>query len=106
MELQKDVCHLVISYAPGVYGLKEMEGIYGLDQVHVREDQFQFIGLEMADKMPADVGGHLWHLCSKFLGAAFGKDALPGVVGLHEAVYGVKLGDGNKLYPGGQGFLD
>ena len=106
VELQKDIRHFVIGHAPGVNGLKEMEGIYGLHKLYIRENQLKFIGLEMADKMPADIGGHLRNLCGKFLRAAFGKDALPGVVGLHEAVYGVIFGDGNKLYPGGQGFLD
>ena len=68
-----------------------MKGIHGLDHVHVREDQFQFIGLEMADKMPLDVRWHLRDLGGKFLGAAFGKDALTGVIGLHKAFYRMEL---------------
>ena len=102
VKFKKDVDDTRVGGAPGVYGLKEMEGIYGLHKLYIRENQLQFIGLEMADEMPLDIRWHLRHLCSKFLRAALGKDALPGVVGLHEAVYGMELGNGYKLYPCGE----
>jgi hypothetical protein len=102
VEFQKDVDDAAVGGAPGVYSLKEVKGIHGLDQVHVREDQLQFIGLEMADKMPLDVRRHLGHLCGKFLGTALGKDALTGVICFHKALYRMELGNGNQFYPGGE----
>ena len=99
VKFKKDIDDTAVGGAPGVYGLKKVKGINGLDQVHVREDQLQFIGLEMADKMPLDIRWHLRHLCSKFLRAALGKDALTGVICFHKSLYRMELGDGNKLYP-------
>ena len=102
VKFKKDIDDTAVGGAPGVYSLKEVKGIHRLDQVHVREDKFQFIGLEMADKMPLDVRWHLRHLCSKFLGAALGKDALTGVICFHKTLYRMELGNGNQFYPGGE----
>ena len=102
VEFKKDVDDTGVGSAPGIDSLKEVKGIHGLDQVHVREDKFKFIGLEMADKMPLDVRWHLRHLCSKFLRAALGKDALTGVICFHKSLYRMELGNGNQFYPGGE----
>ena len=102
VEFKKDVDDTGVGSAPGIDSLKEVKGIHGLDQVHVREDKFKFIGLEMADKMPLDVRWHLRDLGGQFLGTAFGKDALAGVVGLHKALYRMKFGNGHKFYPCGE----
>ena len=102
VKFKKDIDDTAVGGAPGVYSLKEVKGIHGLDQVHVREDQLQFIGLEMADEMPLDIRWHQRNLGSEFLGAALGKDALTGVICFHKALYRMELGDGNQFYPGGE----
>ena len=102
MKFKKDVDDAAIGSAPGVYGLKEMEGIYGLHKLYIRENQLQFIGLEMADKMPLDIRWHLRDLGGKFLRAALGKDALTSVICFHKALYRMEFGNGNQFYPGGE----
>jgi hypothetical protein len=102
VEFQKNVDDAAIGGAPGIDSFKEVKGIHGLDQVHVREDKFQFIGLEMADKMPADIRWHLRNLGGKLLGAALGKDALTGIICFHKAFHWMELGDGHQFYPGGE----
>ena len=85
VEFQEDIHNAVVGYAPGVDGFQKMKRVNGLDQSHIGQDKFEFIGLEMADKMPLDIWRHEWNLGGEFLGAALGKDALTGVIRFHEA---------------------
>ena len=59
MELKQHIDHTGIDRGPVVDQIQQVTRIHGLDQVGVRKDQLQFVGLEMADEMPLDV---LWEL--------------------------------------------
>ena len=75
-----------------------MERIHRLNQGNIRQHQLELIGLEMADEMPLHIGRHFPDFCRKFLRAALGKDALAGLVGFHQAFYGVEFGNCHQLY--------
>ena len=53
----------------------------------------------MTDKVPLHVGGHQRNLCCKLLRAAFGKDALAGIIGFAESLHRMELGHSNKRHP-------
>ena len=100
MELQEDVNGTIISCAPVVYGFQQVHGIYRLNHSHVRQHQLQFVGLQMADKMPLHIGGHLRRLGRQLLRAVLAKQALSGIVSLHQAFHRMKLGHGHQTYIG------
>ena len=79
-----------------------MERIHGLDHGNIWKDQFELVGLEMADKVPLHIGRHLRCLGCQFLRPVLAKEALTGVVGLHEALYRMEFGHGHQLHPGRQ----
>lgn len=55
VEFQEDVDEAVVVNGPFHYGFKEVEGIYRLDKVNVREDKLEFVGLEVTYEVPLDV---------------------------------------------------
>ena len=63
-----------------------------------RCDIFDFVGLQVSDEVPVDVGGQECLLSRKFLNTAFSEVTLPGVVCFANVGYGVVFGDGNELY--------
>ena len=70
-----------------------MEGIYGLHQRDIGQDHLQFVGLEVADKMPLHIGRHLRHFGRQFLGTALRKDALAGRIRLHQTLHRMEFGN-------------
>ena len=98
MELQQHGNDLAVLTPPLVDRLQQMQRIHALHERHERQHQLQLVGLEMADEMPLHVGGHLRHLGGQFLGAVLAKDALAGVVGLHERPDGMEFGNCHKAH--------
>ena len=77
-----------------------MHGVHGLHQGGVRKNEFELVGLEMADEMPLDVGGHLRDLGRQLLRTVFSKDALSCIVSLHQALHRMEFGNSNELHTG------
>ena len=73
-----------------------MQGIHRLDQGHIGQHQFEFVGLQMADKMPLHVGGHLRNLGGQLLRTALRKDALTGIVRLPKSFYRMEFGNSHQ----------
>lgn len=101
MEFKKNIHYPAVLKRPSVDGLQQMQGIHGLDQGDIRQHQFEFVGLEMADKMPLNVGGHLRHLGGKFLGTVLRKETLSRVIRLHEPFHGMEFGNRHQRNTGG-----
>lgn len=99
MDLQEDVDYALVVGPPALYGIQKMDGIHRLDKRDIRKDKLQLIGLKMADEVPIHVGGHQRNLCCKLLRAAFGKDALAGIIGFTESLHRMELGHSNKRHP-------
>ena len=99
MDLQKDIDRAAVGLAPALYGIQKMDGIHRLDKRHIRKHKLQLIGMKMTDKVPLHVGGHQRNLCCKLLRAAFGKDALAGIIGFTESLHRMELGHSNKRHP-------
>ena len=98
VEFQKYVNDSSIVSPPLVDGFQQMEGVHRLDEGDVREDEFELVGLEMADEMPLDVGGHLRNLGRQFLGTVLAEDALAGFIGLHQPGDRVEFGNCHQFH--------
>ena len=83
----------------------ELEEAFGVDALNHGDFAYKLthlVGLQMADEMPAYVGGELRDLRQKFLHAALAETALPGVVGLLHSLRRMKLGNRHQADPGRQ----
>ena len=96
VEFQEDVNQSVVGLGPGLDGFQEVKGVYGLGQGDVWQDQFEFIGLEMADEMPLDIGRKQGHLGRQFLRTVFSKHPLACVVGLQDGRHRVEFGNSHQ----------
>ena len=97
VEFQEDIHSLAIGPGPFGNGLQQMKGIYGLYQRDIRKNQLQLIGLQVANKMPLYIGGHLRDLCGQLLGTALGKDTLPCLIGFHQPLHRMEFGNCHQL---------
>ena len=93
MLFQQDRDRPVILRSPAFDGNQEPQGIHAFHQRRIRQDQFQFVCLQMTDEMPLDISGHLRHFLRQFLRTAFCKNPLPGIIRLHQAIDGMKFGN-------------
>ena len=98
VEFQEDVDDPTVLSPPLVDGFQQVEGIDGLDESDVREDELELVGLEMADDMPLDIRRHLRDLGGEFLGTALGKDPLAGIVSLHQAFDRMEFGNCHQFH--------
>ena len=98
VQFQKDIDGFAVVCPPLVDRFQQMEGVHRLDQGDVREDELELVGLEVADEVPLDVGGHLGHLGRQFLRPVLAEDTLPGVVGLHQAGDRVEFGNCHQFH--------
>ena len=55
VKFQQDIDGPGIDRGPIINQIKQVAGVHGLDQVGIRKNQLQFVGLKMADEMPLDV---------------------------------------------------
>jgi hypothetical protein len=97
MKFQENVHHTAVGQRPIVNGFQQMKGVNRLNQRNIRKNQSQLVGLQMADKMPLYIGRHLENLGSQFLRAAFGKNPLPGGIGLPDLFHRVEFGNCHQL---------
>ena len=97
MKFQENVHGSVVGQGPGLDGIQQMERVNRLNQRNIREDQFQFIGLQMADKMPLNIGRHLGNFGCQFLRTAFGKNPLPGGISLPDLFNRMEFGNCHQL---------
>ena len=98
MQFQEHTHGLRVEESPSVYGIQQTDRIDRLDHVGIWKDKFEFVGLEMADEMPLDIRGHLRDFGGKFLGTALGKDALAGIIGLHQAFDRMEFGNCHQFH--------
>ena len=97
MKFQENVHHPAVGQRPIVNGFQQMNGVNRLNQRNIREDQFQFIGLQMADKMPLNIGRHLGNFGCQFLRTAFGKNPLPSGISLPDLFNRMEFGNCHQL---------
>ncbi len=62
---------------------QEFVRVNSMDETDERGDVFDFVGLQMADKVPTDVFGELFVFLAQLLHVTFAKNALTGIVCLH-----------------------
>ena len=63
VEFQEDIDDPAVSHGPGGDSLQQVQGIYGLHQRYIGQDQLELIGLQMADEMPTSDGSLLLISC-------------------------------------------
>ena len=83
---------------PFLNRIKKFYRINRLYHRYIRKYHLQFVLLEMADKMPADVAGKLHGLSREFLRTALPEDTLPGIVGFPERFDRVEFGNCHQFY--------
>ena len=98
MEFQENIDRLAVVPPPFVDRFQQMERVHRLDQGDVREHEFELVGLKVADKVPLDVRGHLGHFLRQLLRTVLTEEALPGVVGLHQAGDRVEFGNCHQFH--------
>ena len=98
MKLQQDIDGFSILPPPLVDRFQQMERVHRLDEGNVRKDQFELVGLEVADEVPLDVGGHLGHFLGQFLRTVLTEDTLPGVIRFHQARDRVEFGNCHQFH--------
>ena len=102
MNLQQDVLHQFLLHSLVRDQSEEFLAVDALDESHAAYNLAGLVGLEMADKVPADVGREFRNLCQELLNAAFAEEALSGIVGLADGLHGVELADGHQGDAGGE----
>lgn len=101
VELDEDVLDFVDAGGAAFdFGDESLVG-YAVYECGVRDDHFDFVGLEVADEVPPDVGGELGGFGDEFLRSAFAKVAFAGGVGLADGFGGVEFGDADESDAGG-----
>ena len=93
VQFQKSVNHLVMSHAPALDGIQKLERIYGFDQRSIWQDEFQLIGLKMADEMPLYVLWQLKNLPVELLRTILSKDFLPSLICCQDGLERMKFRD-------------
>ena len=106
MDLQQDRNAFPVRRRPRLDRFQQVQGIHALDQGGIRKDQFQFVRLQMADKMPFHVGRHLRYLGRQFLRTALRKDPLADRIGLLQTFDRMEFGNCRQAYPGRQFLFD
>ena len=79
----------------------DVEGVDALDEFDVGEDFADFVALEGADEMPAEVGGEEGGFGEDFLDAVFAEEGLAGVDGFLDGFDGEGFRDGHEFDGGG-----
>ena len=98
MEFKENIDRFAVVSPPLVNRFQQMERVHRLDQGDVREHEFELVGLEMADEVPLDVGGHLGHFLRQFLRTVLAEDTLPGIISLHQAGDRVEFGNCHQFH--------
>ena len=105
VKFQQDIDDAAILYSPFIDGFQKMQGINRLYKRDIRQNQFELICLEVAYKMPLNIGWHLRHFGSQLLRPVLSKDPLPGIIRFHQPLHRMELRHRNKLHPGGQSLI-
>ena len=74
----------------------KFEAVDAVNHVHEGDDVFDFVGLQMPNLMPADVGGQLRLFLREFLHLVFAEVAASYIIKCHYVLDGLRLGDRKK----------
>lgn len=72
-------------------GLHQVQTVHAVDEMDERHNQFDFIGLQMSDKVPSDIFRQCLVFSDELLGMTFAEIAFAGQIGLTDGFYRLKL---------------
>ena len=98
MHLQQAVHHPAGGPGGAVYRLQQMERIHRLDERRVGNHVLDLVGLQMAYEVPLDVGWERLGLGLQLQGTVLAETALPGLVGGHDVLHRLKLGNRHQRH--------
>lgn len=81
MKFEKDIDNSIVICPPALDGFQETQRINGLHKRRIRQDHLQFVGLEMAYKMPLDVGRQNLDFSGELLRTVLPETTLTGIIG-------------------------
>jgi hypothetical protein len=70
--------------------------VYGMNQMNVGEDGFDFVGLKVTDEMPSDICGELASFALEFQRMVFSKIPLSTIVKLPNFIHRPGFGNGDE----------
>lgn len=76
MELEQTTYRTLVNGSLTVHFLQESKTVNTMNQMHIRNDIFDFVGLQMTNKMPTDILGQMFVLGFQFLCPVLSEMAL------------------------------
>ena len=81
MELQQAIHYTVMLFGFLIDGFKQVGRVYAVNECNIRDDVFDFVGLQVANKVPLDVLRQHFVLVAHLKGMVLAKNALTCIIG-------------------------
>ena len=98
VDLEEDVDTVVVLAPLTIYLFCQGEAINRVNHGHFAAQVFDLVGLQRADKVPFDIGGHLINLGNTLLHIALSEQLLPGASGCLYVYSRLFLGDRDQSH--------